>query len=55
MNECPLIVEELELHSGEVPIDAVKASQLWRSQYDVNIVANVDEVGVDVEHVVVHA
>ena len=45
------VADVLELHGGEVPSQLAKASQPRCAEDDVDVVANVLEVGVDVEHV----
>lgn len=49
------IVEILELHVVEVPIQASEASQPWCAQDDVDVISYVEEEGVDVEDFCVDA
>jgi len=43
------IVEVLEVHGGEVTCQVAKAGQPWCVKDDVDVIADVEEVGVDVE------
>ena len=45
----------LELHGGEVPCQAAKAGQPWCAEEDVDMIADVEVVGINVEDVYVNA
>jgi hypothetical protein len=48
------VVVAVELHGGEDPCQASKASQPWCAQHNVDVVADVEEEGVDLGRLCIH-